>query len=377
MRKFPVIYMRGGTSKGCMFLKKDLPEDRAQWDHIFLQVMGGPDPKQIDGLGGTVSSNNKILIVSPSSRPDADVDYLVAQVVVGQPIVDYSANCGNMTAAVGPFAVMTGLVPAAEPVTKVRMYNENSGKVIEEFVPVKDGQVEEEGDCAIAGIDGTGAELKVNFLSPAGAKTGKLLPTGSVRDEVLVEGLGKTIQVSAVDISNIFVFIRASDLGMRGDELPAEIAGSKALLENIECVRGKIAQKCGLVEDWRDAAAKTAGSPKVVLFSQPRDYTDIAGRPVKAEDMDICVRVISVGQPHKASPMTAATAIGGAAFLDGCVMSSCLRPLSGEAVRIAHPSGAMKVYVDREGSGEGIRFRGIAGQRTARKIMDGTVYIKD
>ena len=159
MRKFPVIYMRGGTSKGCMFLKKDLPEDRSQWDHIFLQVMGGPDPKQIDGLGGTVSSNNKILIVSPSSRPDADVDYLVAQVVVGQPIVDYSANCGNMTAAVGPFAVMTGLVPAAEPVTKVRMYNENSGKVIEEFVPVKDGQVEEEGDCAIAGIDGTGAEL--------------------------------------------------------------------------------------------------------------------------------------------------------------------------------------------------------------------------
>jgi 2-methylaconitate cis-trans-isomerase PrpF len=377
MRKFPVIYMRGGTSKGCMFLKKDLPEDRSQWDHIFLQVMGGPDPKQIDGMGGTVSSNNKILIVSPSSRPDADVDYLVAQVVVGKPIVDYTANCGNMTAAVGPFSVMTGLVPAVEPVTKIRMYNENSGKVIEEFVPVKDGQVEEDGDCSIAGIDGTAAELKVNFLNPAGAKTGKLLPTGSVRDEVLVEGLGKTITVSAIDISNIFVFIRASDLGMRGDELPAEIAGNKALLENIECVRGKIAQKCGLVEKWQDAAAKSAGSPKVVLFSEPRDYTDIAGRPVKAEDMDICVRVISVGQPHKASPMTAATAIGGAAFIDGCVMASCLRPVSGDYVRIAHPSGTMKVYVDREGGGDDIRFRGIAGQRTARKIMEGTIYIKD
>ena len=377
MRKFPVIYMRGGTSKGCMFLKKDLPEDRSQWDHIFLQVMGGPDPKQIDGLGGTVSSNNKILIVSPSERPDADVDYLVAQVVVGEPIVDYSANCGNMTAAVGPFAVMTGLVPAVEPVTKVRMYNENSKKVIEEFVPVEGGQVVEDGDCAIAGIDGTAAELKVNFLNPAGAKTGKLLPTGSVRDEVLVEGLGKAIQVSAIDISNIFVFIRASDLGMRGDELPAEIAGNKELLANIECVRGKIAQKCGLVEDWHDAAAKTAGSPKVVLFSAPMDYTDIAGRPVKAEEMDICVRVISVGQPHKASPMTAATAIGGAAFLEGCVMADCLRPVEGDAVRIAHPSGAMKVYVDREGSGAEIRFRGIAGQRTARKIMDGYVYIRD
>jgi len=375
--KIPCVYMRGGTSKGCMFLKSDLPEDRALWDELFLKVMGGPDPKQIDGLGGTVSSNNKVLIVSKSEQPDIDVDYLVAQVVVGEPVVDYSANCGNMTSAVGPFSIDRGLVKATDPVTKVRMLNLNTGKVIEEYVPTRNGHVEEEGDCAIAGIDGTGAELKVNFLNPAGAKSGKLLPTGQVADELDIEGLGR-ITVSAIDISNIFVFVDCADVGIRGDELPAALNSDRKLMNTLEEIRGKIAQKAGLVAHWQEAATATAGSPKLVLISPPTDYTDIAGRPVRQSDMDLCVRVVSVGAVHKASPLTGATAIGGAAFIPGCILRRHLtgRSLT-DSVRFGHPSGVMKVYVDYENHNGEICFKGIAGQRTARKIMEGTVFTPD
>lgn len=375
--KIPCVYMRGGTSKGAMFQKKDLPEDKGLWDDIFLKVMGGPDPKQIDGLGGTVSSNNKILIVSASTQAGVDIEYLVAQVVVGEPVVDYSANCGNMTSAVGPFAISQGMVQAEEPITKVRMLNLNTNKVIEEFVPTKDGIVKENGDCAIAGIDGTGAELKINFLNPAGAKTGKLFPTGKATDEILVEGLG-VISVSVIDISNVFVFVHSTDVGIRGDELPAKLNSDKKFLETIECIRGTVAQKIGLIDRWQDAAARTAGSPKLVILALPMDYTDIAGRTVNKEDMDICVRVVSVGAVHKASPLTGATAIGGAAFIKNCVMENYLKgkKLTG-SLRIGHPSGVMKVYVDYEDVAGEIHFKGIAGQRTSRKIMEGYVYIRD
>lgn len=375
--KLPCVYMRGGTSKGAMFQKKDLPEDRTLWDEIFLKVMGGPDPKQIDGLGGTVSSNNKILVVSPSDKEGIDVEYLVAQVVVGEPVVDYSANCGNMTSAVGPFAISQGMVPAVEPVTKVRMLNLNTNKVIEEFVPVKNGVVEEDGDCAIAGIDGTGAELRVNFLNPAGAKTGKLFPTGKASEEIEVEGLG-AISVSVIDISNVFVFVHSRDVGIRSGELPAELNGNKKFLDRIESIRGTVAQKIGLVDRWQDAKTLTAGSPKLVILAPPMDYTDIAGRAVRKEDMDICVRVISVGAVHKASPMTGATAIGGAAFIKDSIMQEYLQSkVLTDSVRIGHPSGVMKVYADYEIKDGEICFRGIAGQRTARKIMEGFVYVRD
>lgn len=375
--KIPCVYMRGGTSKGAMFLKKDLPEDQSLWDDIFLKVMGGPDPKQIDGLGGTVSSNNKILVVSPSSTPGIDVEYLVAQVVVGKPVVDYSANCGNMTSAVGPFAISQGLVQVQEPVTKVRMLNLNTNGIIEEYVQVRDGIVEEDGDCIIAGIDAPGAELKVNFVNPAGSKTGKLFPTGKTQDVIFVDGLGE-ISVSVIDISNIFIFIHGTDVGIKGGELPAALNSDKNFLDVIERIRGTVAQKIGMVDRWEDAAAKTAGSPKLVILAPPMDYTDIAGRTVKKEDMDICVRVISVGAVHKASPLTGAIAIGGAGFIKGCIMQKYLegKKLT-DSIRIGHPSGVMKVYVDYEISDGEIRFNDIAAQRTARKIMEGYVYIRD
>ncbi|MEA4960741.1 2-methylaconitate cis-trans isomerase PrpF family protein [Lutispora sp.] len=375
--KIPCVYMRGGTSKGVIFQRKDLPVNKELWDNIFLKVMGGPDPKQIDGLGGTVSSNNKILVVSPSEKADVDVEYLVAQVVVGKPIVDYSANCGNMTSAVGPFAISKGLVQAQDPVTRVRMLNLNTNTVIEEFVPARNGIVEENGDCAIAGIDGTGAELKVNFLNPAGAKTGKLFPTGNVTDEIHVEGLGY-ISVSIIDISNVFVFVDSTDIGIKGDELPAKLNSNKNFLDTVECIRGKAAEKIGLVDKWQDAAASTPGSPKLVIIGPPMDYTDIGGKTVKKEDMDICIRVVSVGAVHKASPLTGAIAIGGAVFIKDSIMKNYLqgKDLVG-IVRIGHPSGVMNVFVDYEILNDEIHFNGIAAQRTARKIMEGYVYITD
>ena len=205
MRKFPVVYMRGGTSKGIMFLEKDLP-GREEWDDIFVQCMGSPDPKQIDGVGGCVSSNNKIVVVRPSERPGVDVDYIVGQSIVGQSKIDYKSNCGNMTAATAPYAVEMGLVEhLTEPVTTVHMFNLNTNKYIDVDVPVKDGQFNNEGDCAIAGIDGTAGELRVNFLNPAGSKTGKLFPTGKprrMRACVLSENAKSSVTVPA-DFSSV------------------------------------------------------------------------------------------------------------------------------------------------------------------------------
>lgn len=231
MRKFPCVFMRGGTSKGCMFLASDLPA-RDQWDDIFVQAMGSPDPKQIDGLGGCVSSNNKIVVVNKSERPGIDVDYIVGQSIVGQSKIDYKSNCGNMTAATAPFAVEMGLVEhLTEPTTIVHLFNLNTNKAIDVEVPVKDGQFDNEGSCAIAGVEGTAGELKVNFLDPAGAKTGKLFPTGKAK-EVLDLGEEGSIEASILDVSNPMVIVRASDLSIKGTELPAEVDANKALAKN-------------------------------------------------------------------------------------------------------------------------------------------------
>lgn len=218
MRKFNVVYMRGGTSKGCIFHKEDLPENRAEWDDIFVQVMGSPDPKQIDGMGGTVSSNNKIVIVWKSDEPNVDIEYLVGQSIVGKSQIDYKSNCGNMTAAVPAYAVEEGMVDITEPITVVRMLNKNTDKYINVSVPIdpETHTFAQDGDCHIAGIDGTAAELKVNFLNPAGAKTGKLLPTGYVTDTFEIGG--KQIVYSLVDVSNPLILVAAEDIGLTGTE---------------------------------------------------------------------------------------------------------------------------------------------------------------
>lgn len=376
MRRFKTVYMRGGTSKGCMFLREDLPENREEWDSIFEQVMGCPDPKQIDGMGGTVSSNNKIVVVWKSEEDGVDVEYLVGQVIVGKEQVDFKSNCGNMTAAVGPFAVEEGLVEVKEPVTTVHLLNRNTDKYIDVTVPCRNGGFAQDGDCRIAGVDGTAAELKVKFLNPAGAKTGKLLPTGQVLDVLDIPGFGK-VEATILDVSNPMVLVRAEDIGVKGTELPGEINGDAALCELLEKIRGTAACRMGFARDLKDAEENSPAVPKVGFVTAPRNFTAIDGKNQAAEEMDVCARVISVFKCHKACPLTSASSIAVAAALEGSLVWSVMRKASSQGrVRIGHPSGVMTMYPEICTKDGEIQVPSVAVQRTARRIMDGTVYIK-
>lgn len=371
MRKFNVVYMRGGTSKGCIFHKEDLPENRAEWDDIFVQVMGSPDPKQIDGMGGTVSSNNKIVIVWKSDEPNVDIEYLVGQSIVGKSQIDYKSNCGNMTAAVPAYAVEEGMVDITEPITVVRMLNKNTDKYINVSVPIdpETHTFAQDGDCHIAGIDGTAAELKVNFLNPAGAKTGKLLPTGYVTDTFEIGG--KQIVYSLVDVSNPLILVAAEDIGLTGTEMPTELDENKKASELLEQIRGNAAVLMGFAKNLEDAKVNSPAVPKVGVFTSPKDYQGISGNIVSAEDMDVCVRILSVFKCHKACPLTAANSVAVLAKLKDSVIDQKLHTAShgDSSVRIGHPSGIMKQYVDMTVSANHVEVKGVAGRRNQRKCI--------
>ncbi len=374
--------MRGGTSKGCLFQRSDLPEDRNEWDEIFLQVMGNPDPKQIDGMGGTVSSNNKIVIVWKSEEENVDIEYLVGQVIVGRKQIDYKSNCGNMTAAVPAFSVEEGLVKITEPNTLVRMLNKNTNKYINVSVPIdpETHMFALTGDCHIAGVDGTDAELNVDFLDPAGSKTGKLLPTGKVKETLDIPGFGE-IEATIIDVSNPIVLVRASDIGMKGTELPDEVNANSEVSALLEKIRGTACVKMGFAKDLRDAEENQPAVPKVGFVQVPCSYDDIENGHADVDDMDVCARVISVFKCHKACPLTAASSIAVAAMLDGSVVNEIVRPAEGKkTVRIGHPSGIMTMVPTVIKHGEDMKdaeIPGVAVQRTARRIMDGYVYIRD
>ncbi len=381
MRKFRTVFMRGGTSKGCLFNKEDLPADRAEWDDIFLQVMGSPDPKQIDGMGGTVSSNNKIVIIWKSEEPDVDIEYLVGQVIVGKRQVDYKSNCGNMTAAVPAFCVEEGMVDIKEPVTTVRMLNKNTDKYINVDVPIdpETHTFANDGDCEIAGVDGTAAELRVDFLNPAGSKTGKLLPTGNVVDVLDIPGFGK-IESTIIDVSNPIVLVKAEDIGMKGTELPDQINNNKEVMDLLEKIRGTACIMMGFAKDLKEATDNQPGVPKVGFVTTPRGYIDIEDKEVAEDKMDVCARVISVFKCHKAIPLTAASSVSTAAFLEGTIVNKIVAAKDDrKTVRIGHPSGVMTMVptVVKEGRNPAdYKIPGVAVQRTARRIMDGYVYIR-
>jgi len=381
MRKFRTVFMRGGTSKGCLFKKEDLPADRAEWDDIFLQVMGSPDPKQIDGMGGTVSSNNKIVIIWKSEEPDVDIEYLVGQVIVGKRQVDYKSNCGNMTAAVPAFCVEEGMVDIKEPVTTVRMLNKNTDKYINVDVPIdpETHTFADDGDCEIAGVDGTAAELRVDFLNPAGSKTGKLLPTGNVVDVLDIPGFGK-IESTIIDVSNPIVLVKAEDIGMKGTELPDQINNNKEVMDLLEKIRGTACIMMGFAKDLKEATDNQPGVPKVGFVTTPRGYIDIEDKEVAEDKMDVCARVISVFKCHKAIPLTAASSVSTAAFLEGTIVNKIVAAKDDrKTVRIGHPSGVMTMVptVVKEGRNPAdYKIPGVAVQRTARRIMEGYVYIR-
>ena len=372
MKKYPCVYMRGGTSKAVFFHEKDLPEDKSLWDEIFLKVMGTPDVKQIDGMGGTVSSTSKIAIIAPSDKPGVDVEYTFRQVDIVIPRVDGSANCGNISSAVGPFAIDEGLVPAVEPITVVRVLNTNTNKIIEEHVRVEDGHAMVHGDEVIQGVPGTGSRIDMYFEDPAGSKTGKLFPTGQKKEVFDVPGYGPA-EVTVLDCSNPMVFIKASDLGIKGTEL-TELNQNKDVMEHIERIRGMAAVKCGFVENWEDARTKSTSAPKVSIVSAPQDYINMDGNEVKADTMDLCCRAISVGALHKAYPMTVAVGTGAAARIPGTIVNEIVKPAPAQdIIRLGHASGVTEVDVKMDG--EKVIKGGVT--RTARRIMDGWVYVRD
>jgi len=376
--KIPAVFMRGGTSNAVVFNAKDLPRDRAQWDEIFLAAIGSPDPygRQLDGMGGGVSSLSKVCVVSPSSRDDADIDYTFAQVQVKEAKVEYGANCGNMSAAMGPFAVDEGLVKASGKEALVRVHNTNTKKLIWSRFPLDDGLSAVDGDLAIPGVAGTGAPVKLEFREPGGATTGKLLPTGNVFDVIDVPGYGK-VKVSMVDAANASVFVNAADLGIRGTELPDEIDANPELLKKLAAIRIAASVAMGIARNPEEAA-KRAAVPFVGFVSQPQDAKTLTGETIKGASVDLTGRMMSNGQPHRALPLTCSLCMAVAARLEGSVVHEVTRrAVNPEAeIRIAMPSGVLTVAATvRKLEGQWYAEQG-AFYRTQRRMFEGQVLVR-
>lgn len=370
------VFMRGGTSKAVMFRREDLPENIGDWDPIFLQVMGSPDPngRQLDGMGGGISSLSKICIIGRSGRPDADVDYTFAQIGVRDTFVDYGANCGNMSSAVGPFALDEGLVAAPSgSEAAIRIHNTNTSKIIVSRFPVEHGALAASGDMEIDGVAGTAAPIRLEFLDPGGARTGKLLPTGRPRDDLDIKGLG-IVRVSCIDAANPCVFIDASALDKSGDELPAALDRDVEFLQRMEDIRCAASVKMGIAPDIEQARRMT-GIPKIAIVSGPRSGRTLSGRGLTASDADIWVRMISVGQPHLAVPITGAICLAVASRVPGSIPAE-LNKSSGPT-RIAHPSGVTLVDAGVSFSGAGtVQADYGAVYRSARRLFEGHVVYR-
>jgi 2-methylaconitate cis-trans-isomerase PrpF len=372
----PCVIMRGGTSKCVMFHAHHLPADPTLRDQVLLAVMGSPDPRQIDGLGGASSTTSKVCIVGPPSVAGADVDFTFAQVSIHQALVDYKSNCGNCSSAVGPFAVDEGLVRPVEPITTVRIHNTNTGKIIRAEVPVRNGRFDPEGTTTISGVPTPGSRVALWFDDPVGSTTGRLLPTGRPRDMVAVPGVG-TVPLSIVDAATLAVFVQAEDVGVTGTESPAALDGDPAFLARIEAVRGMAAALCGLVADWRMAASVSPSVPKVALVARPQTYADLTGAPIPAAEMDLLARIMSMQTCHRAYALTGAVATCAAAFIPGTVVHALVPGSVHETrrLRLGHPSGTLALEAIVATGATGPEIRSVSAVRTARRIMEGQVHI--
>lgn len=380
-QRLPAAYYRGGTSRAVIFKAQDLPQDRGQWAAIFRGVIGSPDPygRQLDGLGGGVSSLSKVCVVGPSSiGAAADVDYTFAAVGVTDDDVDYSSNCGNMSAAIGPFAVDSGLVAVAVPAdgrergavtVTVTMHNTNTGKLIRATFPVGGGgEAAAGGDFAIAGVAGSGAPVRLDFVRPGGSKTGKLLPTGRLVD---VWDADSGVEMTCIDAGNPCVFVEAGALVSRipAGFSPKDIEGDRPLMAKLDAIRRHAAVKMGVAADEGDVPGSI---PKMAMVWTPRAQLSEPG--------DVCVRALSVGQPHKAVPVTVGLALAAAAQLPGTVVHRAVRAGKGKGIKggtgsleMAHPTGLFRVDATYDGDGG---LASAAVYRTARRLMEGTVFFK-
>lgn len=370
--RIPCTIMRGGTSKGIFLKKNYLPTDPAARDAVILDIFGSPDVRQIDGLGGSDPLTSKLAVIGPPTRPDADIDYTFGQVSIDKAFVDYNGNCGNISSAVGPYAVNEGMVLVTEPMTTVRIHNTNTGKLLIAEVAVKNGMAKTKGDCRIDGVPGSGSEILLDFSDTVGSSTGRLLPTGRPLD-VMETSRGK-LEVSLVDVANPMVFVRAADIGMTGTEVPAEINGNSELLRYLEEIRGKAAVLCGMASSEREALEKSPAFPMLAFVSPPKNYVDFtSGRTIKAEEVDMLSRLMFMQVVHKTYAGTGTCCTGAAMKIPGSIPHKAT-PGADEktSLRIGHPAGVIEVQAALTDG----KLTRCAFARTARRIMDGYVYLK-
>ncbi|WDR38162.1 2-methylaconitate cis-trans isomerase PrpF [Pseudomonas serboccidentalis] len=384
--KIPATYMRGGTSKGVFFSLQDLPEvaqvPGPARDALLLRVIGSPDPydKQIDGMGGATSSTSKTVILSKSIKADHDVDYLFGQVSIDKPFVDWSGNCGNLSAAVGSFAISNGLVDASRipynGVAVVRVWQANIGKTIIAHVPITNGEVQETGDFELDGVTFPAAEVQVEFMDPAAEEEGgggSMFPTGNLIDQLEVPGVG-TFQATMINAGIPTIFVNAEDIGYTGTELQSAINSDPKALQMFETIRAHGALRMGLISNLDDAA-KRQHTPKVAFVAKPADYVASSGKAIAASDVDLLVRALSMGKLHHAMMGTAAVAIGTAAAISGTLVNLAAGGVERNAVRFGHPSGTLRVGAEASlENGEWVVKKAIMS-RSARVLMEGYVRI--
>jgi len=372
MFRVPCVIMRGGTSKAVFIKENDLPSDPQLRDRIILAIFGSPDVRQIDGLAGADPLTSKLAIIGPSTHPDADVDYTFGQVSIDQPLIDYSGNCGNISSAVGPFAIDESMVKAVEPVTTVRIHNKNTGKILVAEVPVKDGKARVTGDCKIDGVPGTAAPILMDFAATAGSSTGRLLPTGNVVDTI--ETSKGPIEVSMVDVSNPCIFVRASDVNMKGTESPAEVNSNKELLAYLEEIRARCCVIMGKAATIEEATKNSPAFPMIAFVGPAQDYVDFTtGNIIKKDQVDFVSRMMFMQVLHKTYPGTGTACTGAAAKIKGTIVNQMIPHIDNiTTIRIGHPAGILPVVAQVE---NGVVTKA-AFQRTARRIMEGYCYVE-
>jgi 2-methylaconitate isomerase len=382
-RKIPAIYMRGGTSKGVFFRADSLPSDRTLRERILLRVIGSPDPygQQIDGMGAATSSTSKVVLVGPSSRDDCDVDYWFGQVAIDKPVVDWSGNCGNLTSAVGPFAIAQGLVDAPrDGIATVRIWQANINAKIIAHVPMQDGAVLEEGDFELDGVTFPAAEIRIEFLDPSGEggadddARGGMFPTGNPLDTLDVPGVG-AIELTMINAGNPAIFIDAATLGLKGNELQRDINGNADLLQKAEAIRAHAAVRMGLSRTADEASALRPHTPKLAFVATPSAYVASSGKPVDPTTLDINARIFSMGKLHHAMTGTGAVAVAVAGVIPGTVVHRLLANKTSDRIRFGHPSGVMAVGAEAEQrDGTWVVTKAIMS-RTARRLMEGSVFV--
>lgn len=362
--------IRGGTSKGFFVREAALPDVKEDLlETLILELYGTPDPLQVDGIGGSISSTSKLMIVRSSDREGIDVDYTFGQVAIEKPVVDWSGNCGNLTSAIGTFAIKEGLVDPSSDPAEVVLYNTNTETRIKQTIPLREGLPDPYGDYKIDGVPGSGARVDSTFFDPAGGVFGSLTPTGELSEIITVNG--EEYEVSLVDVTNPCVFVRASDVGLDGTELPETLSNDPELLDKLELIRGTACERLGLVDDAADAEIERPTIPFIAVVSEPQSFDCSVEKHVEAADIDITARIVTTQTPHHAYAMTGAMCLAAATQIPGTVPNDVVRGET-DRVTIGHPKGRISVGVSTSSQ----TVESVTVGRTAREIMQGTLLYR-